>query len=724
MRIEDLPTGDAKAPVELPHFPARWQAFVWRNWGLVPTTRIAGVLGCSETEIRQAAEAMGLPSNPIVNPKWLSHGYLTLIRNNWHLLSYGQLLKLLDWTPEKMAYTLKEEDFFWIKLGSLKPECPELKYEALTSEQQAATVRLRESLRRHIPAEEMAYVEPPFAFADQFAARPKVDGKARFDFNFIHSYSASCGDVLGNAETLDPIPENLLAQYASMGIKGIWMHALLYLLNPIPGAEEYSAGHEKRLANLKRIVDRCARYGIKVYLYLNEPRCMPMAFYEKKPHWGGLEVPDLQTKTVCTTRSPEPLQWLEDSMRKLFREARGLGGVFCITMSENPTNCHYKTHHDQCPSCRNVPPEKIIADVVAAMERGMHASDPEAKMIAYDWAWKRAENDIDNVPFKCAVLDRLPRNVYICSVSEWGLHTKIGGVEQDLVDYSISQVGPSEESLSVWAYARKLGIPITAKVQINNSWELSAVPSIPVPYLVDEHLTKLKKAGVSGLMLSWTLGGFPGGNLELLDASPEEIAASKFHPALAEKVCRAWRQFSEAFRQFPFNMETIYCGPMNYGPMNLLHLKPTGYAASMIGFPYDHLAGWRNMYPEEVFRDQFRKLTEGWKQGLDTLTAAEPDVKEEEQSDFRELQILAEASYCHLRSTYLQICFIMARDHGFDRQVMIRCAREEIELAMKLHAIVRCDSRIGFEASNHYYYTLNDLREKIISCEQILRELA
>ena len=162
---------------------------------------------------------------------------------------------------------------------------------------------------------------------------------------------------------------------------------------------------------------------------------------------------------------------------------------------------------------------------------------------------------------------------------------------------------------------------------------------------------------------------------------------------------------------------------MNYGPMNLLHRKPTGYAASMIGFPYDHLAGWRNMYPEEVFRDQFRKLTEGWKQGLDTLTAAAPDVKQEEQSDFREIQILAEASYCHLRSTYLQICFTMARDHGFDRQVMIRCAREEIELAEKLHAIVRRDSRIGFEASNHYYYTLNDLREKIVSCEQILSEL-
>ncbi|MBQ7206922.1 MAG: hypothetical protein IJS01_03895, partial [Lentisphaeria bacterium] len=52
-----------------------------------------------------------------------------------------------------------------------------------------------------------------------------------------------------------------------------------------------------------------------------------------------------------------------------------------------------------------------------------------------------------------------------------------------------------------------------------------------------------------------------------------------------------------------------------------------------------------------------------------------------------------------------------------------KCAEEEIVLAKRLHELVRCDSRIGFEASNHYFYSLNDLKEKIISCAEILREL-
>ena len=723
MKTEELPTGTPKPPVEYPHFPTRWQAFVWRNWELVPPARIAAVLRCSENDVLDAAAGMGLISNPQVNPKWLSHGYLTLIRNNWHLLPYAQLLELLDWTPEKMAYTLKEEDFFWTKVGTIKPDCPVLKFEPLTPEQQKATGILRQILRKYFPADRMEYLEAPFAFADQFAPRPRVADKDRFEFNYIHSYAASCGDVLGNAETLDPVPENLLSQYASMGIKGVWMHAILYLLNPIPGAEEYSVDAEKRMENLKRIVSRCAKYGIKVYLYLNEPRCMPLSFYEKKPHWGGIDVPTNHTKTICTTRSPEPLQWLERTMKRLFTEVRGLGGVFCITMSENPTNCHYGTRHEDCPSCKNVLPEKIIADVITAMERGMHAADPEAKMIAYDWAWHRHADDQDNTEFKCRVLDLLPRSVYVCSVSEWGMNTEIGGVKQYLRDYSISQVGPSPETQATWAHAREIGIPITAKVQINNSWELSAVPYIPVPYLVEEHLNNLRKAGVSGLMLSWTLGGFPGGNLDLLKASPEEIAAAKYHPTLAEKVCRAWKLLSEAFRKFPFNISVLYFGPMNYGPMTLFHLKPTGYDATMIGFPYDDLKKWRGPYPEDILENQFRLVTEGWKQGLEVLDAAESEVQPKEQAEFAELRTVAEAAYCHLRSTYLQIRFVRARDNGFDKKIMAECVREEMELTLKLHDIVRRDSRIGFEASNHYYYSLNDLREKVVSCARILEKL-
>ena len=53
------------------------------------------------------------------------------------------------------------------------------------------------------------------------------------------------------------------------------------------------------------------------------------------------------------------------------------------------------------------------------MERGMHASAPNAKLLVYDWAWRRNLSDPNNIDFKKAVLDRLPRNVYVTTVSEW-----------------------------------------------------------------------------------------------------------------------------------------------------------------------------------------------------------------------------------------------------------------------------------------------------------------
>jgi hypothetical protein len=94
------------------------------------------------------------------------------------------------------------------------------------------------------------------------------------------------------------------------------MHAVLYLLEPIPGAEEFSAGWEKRMENLKRVSDTCEKHGLKLYLYLNEPRTMPDAFYDKKPEWRGIK--SLSGIANCISRTPEVLHWLEHACGDLF----------------------------------------------------------------------------------------------------------------------------------------------------------------------------------------------------------------------------------------------------------------------------------------------------------------------------------------------------------------------------------------------------------------------
>ena len=101
------------------------------------------------------------------------------------------------------------------------------------------------------------------------------------------------------------------------------------------------------------------------------------------------------------------------------------------------------------------------------------------------------------------------------SVSEWDLPIERGGVRTTVGEYSISSVGPGPQAVGNWKSAQAAGLKTVAKVQVNNSWELSTVPYLPVMDLVAEHCRNLASAGVDGTMLSWSLGGYPSPNLEI-----------------------------------------------------------------------------------------------------------------------------------------------------------------------------------------------------------------
>lgn len=249
-----LPTGSAPPALDFPHFPDRAHAFVWRNWNVVPTDRIAKVLGASEANVRDMAQAMGLPPEERVTERFLQRSYITIIRRNWHLLPYEQLLQLLDWTPQHLADTLREDDFLFIKLGSLKPRCDRLKYappDEATRRREAEIKRIVES---EFGAEMKKPAEPRFAFLDAFE-QPVPDAPAptqapQGGLRFIYSYFAVFGDPLSNP-ALDPYPDALLQQLAAESVNGVWLHTVLRDLAPSQDFPEFGAGHEQRLAELE-----------------------------------------------------------------------------------------------------------------------------------------------------------------------------------------------------------------------------------------------------------------------------------------------------------------------------------------------------------------------------------------------------------------------------------------------------------------------------------------
>ncbi len=740
LRLEDLPRGGAPKALDLPHFPDRLHAFVWRNWPLVPADRMARVLGAEPAEVVRLGLAMGLGDQPPISRDQLRRTSLTIIRRNWHLLPYGQLLELLEWTPEQMAFTLREDDFFYIKLGSLKPQCVPIRYAPPTPEIRAWQGRLAALAREYFPRGLGHPEEPLFGFLPALSTPPATAARpvpGRFSPRFCYSYFALYGDPLLDP-SLDPYPDGYLAQLAASGVDGVWLQGLLARLAPFPWDPAQSAGAEVRLANLRQLVQRARRHGIGIYLYLNEPRALPLAFFQGRPELRG--VTEGAYAALCISQ-PEVRRYLADSAATICGAVPDLAGLFTISGSENLTHCWSHGGGAQCPRCGRRLPAEVIAEANTALYEGIARSGARTRLLVWDWGWP--EDAVEGV------IQRLPAEVALMSVSEWSIPIQRGGVAKTVGEYSISTIGPGPRATRHWDLARRRGLKTIAKIQANNTWELSAVPYIPAVENVAIHAANLCQARVDGLMLGWTLGGHPSPNLEVVAETaqaaaagplppPEEILARvarrRFGGQLAPAVVAAWRRFSRAFSEFPFDGALVYNAPLQCGPANLLWAEPSGYAATMVGFPYDDLHAWCGGYPPEVFISQFEKVAGGFEEALAELEKAGSGESRAAEARFqRELQRelgVARAAAIHFRSTANQARFIRLRQklaactQAVAGQALIAqvedLLRRETGLARQLLELQARDSRLGFEASNQYYYVSVDLAEKIVNCRHLL----
>jgi hypothetical protein len=736
-----LPVGSSPKALETPHFPDRLHTYVWRNWNAVPSEKIAKVVGATQDDVRAIAESMGLPKETdAAELAQIRHrGYISIIKRNWHLLPYEQLLELLDMTPQQLADTLREDDFLWIKLGNMKPKVDALKYAPPTPAAKKRAVEIKKIVEETFGDEWAKPAEPRFAFVKKLSAM-STGGERKpapqEGLRFIYSYFAVYGDPLMD-ETLDPFPDGLLQRLADEGVNGVWLHVVLRQLAP-GGSDfpEFGEGHEKRLATLKKLTERAKRFGISVYLYMNEPRAMPIAFFDKRPEMKG--VVEEGHAAPCTS-DPRVRKWMGDSLAYVFKTVPDLGGVFTITASENLTSCASHMHKDQCPRCKTSPADTIVAQVNNTIAEGVHRSSRNAKVIVWDWVWPDEWVE--------PVTNALPDWVYFMSVSEWSQPFKRGPISSKTIEYSISVVGPGPRATRNWAIAKKAGLKTVAKVQLNNSWELSAVPYIPAMDLVAEHCANLAQAGIDGMMLSWSLGGYPSPNLEIAhrmsgsknpdkNAVLDAIAKERFGDEGAPQARRAWTMFSDAFREFPYNGNMgLYVNPSQLGPANPLYRNQTGYWATMVGIPYDDLNRWRELYPAEAYAMQFEKVATGWKKGLPELEQAVKLAPPERREDVQADLTFARAVELHYRSVANQIRYVMARDAMFAKNAVPanrpkhvatvrRVASDEIAAARELFTLTRADSRVGYEASNHYYYLPQDLVEKVINCRDVLDRYA
>lgn len=689
-------------------FPAAWQNVLFINYGKVADSVLADVLKTDIRTIRREAERLGL-EKICFNVEWKGKGYISLIRNNWHFLSVSQTAKLIGVSSEELEKILIDDDFLFIKLGSVKPDTGETVYSPLSE----ADVKRTEEIAANVRREFIPYERKPFDF--KIAERSGKISRGAGGERVLYNYNALYGDALLEGK-FDNYSEEYLRELAANGVTGLWLSGQLSYLSADPFAAAPDDRYILRRRNLNKLCGRCAKYGIKIFLYLNEPRARETKFVPQ----------DLRGHTergfssLCLEHA-DTCGYLSSAVEDLCRNVPSLGGLITITMSENLTHCRSLAGCN-CAKCRNIPPQRLAAKVNNLIAEGVRRAGSSAKVIANLWGWSSFMGWTDEMV--CEGIALLDNDIEVMVVSEYGKKIEKGGVPSQVIDYSLSNVGPSESSKKIMEYAVSSGRTVWAKIQVNNSWECSSVPFLPVYALVAEHADNLDKLGVENFMLSWTLGGYPSFGLRLIDKKyrGKRGLARFFAEGFGKNAAvveNATNKLCEAMREFPFSLNVLYFAPHTMGGGEFWTTEKISSKATMVGFSYDDIDFYSIPFGSSVYVLQMEKLTEGFRSACELLNGI--DGGEQLLAD---VKLFSEVTYLHYRSALNHARFTLEKRRNFpDKEKALSIVADEMEAVRRLYALQSRDARIGFEASNQYYYNENTLLAKLVCLGGIAKKI-
>lgn len=562
------------------------------------------------------------------------------------------------------------------------------------------------------------------------------------------------GDEL--MDDIDYYPNEYLSRLAHEGVNGLWVtvsskdgneHSVgfsdLVSTEITPAA---GVGGERRLAKLRQIVDKCLRYGIRIYMKTMEPHVRFEAddpMLKKFPDLTG----SLRGKYYYLCASGEPGQrYLYQAVNKIFTAVPELGGIINISHGELYTTCLSALPATgggkiTCPRCSKMPPWQILHHSLSAMQNGMKAAEPNGELISWlympqpQFQTKGAPTTLADWVYDIPLYT--PEGVILQFNFESGVKKTVFGKEMIGGDYWLSAPGPSERFEKIASDAVKAGTQVSAKIQTSVSHEVATVPYVPVPSLIYRKFTAMRKLGVSHTMLSWIMGSYPGLMVKAAEqlsfgAYPDEgeflkqLAAYYWRKEDVSKVVEAWQHFSRGYENYPLTNIFQYLGPMHDGPVWPLLLTPRDAPLS----PTYQLGSRNTFLPwppsgdriGESFTDILsldemvtlcKRMTDAWEEGLVVINGLSPKYQGNNE---RLLDIgVAQALGIQFRSGYNILRFYQLREKMFRMEGLGRLAllnelkgivEEEIQQSGRLAVLSRNDSRLGFhpEAEGYKYF--------------------
>ena len=456
------------------------------------------------------------------------------------------------------------------------------------------------------------------------------------------------GDEL--LDDVDYYSDGYLSRLAAAGTNGLWIYTSFAQLVNSPYVTQKDENCERRMEKLARVVAKCKRYGVRVYIFAIEPHGLTRDELEGNRHLLGAA--PTGRYPLCP-RIDEVREHVLYCTEYIFRTIPDLAGFIDITTGERPTTCASIGTYKSCPRCGKFSRGENLAYSVDLIKEGIRRAGTGAEFISWTYGHKFwAEDDI------LEYVEKMPSDVITMqNFEELGINRQLGKPRL-ACDYWLSYVGPSDLFSMTARVAKKAGKRIYAKMQVCSSHEISTVPYIPAPGILFDKYGAARELGVTGIMECWYFGNYPSlmnrasTELSYIESFEDkhaflvELASRLYGRSRAEEVASAWEAFEEGYLNYPTNIMFSYYGPMHDSVVWELSPIPKNLPLSRTWMLLDRPDGDR--IGECLFKGHTldevitlsERMCEGWSKGISLLPL---DVDDEHMTCVRATGLLFES---------------------------------------------------------------------------------
>ncbi len=578
--------------------------------------------------------------------------------------------------------------------------------------------------------EEMTKREGAFLPLGTVERKPYIKTRMTRGFFSPTNRAPKFGDEL--LDDVEYYPDEYLNRLAHNGTNGLWIYTSFRALIDMPQFKQNKEEVARRIEKLRRVVARCARYGVKVFIFAIEPHGLKDEEAATHPELLGGGVSN-GWHAICLRR-PAAQEYVIGAVEKLFRTVPDLGGYISITAGERTTTCPSVASYVHCPRCSKFSRGENLAFGVDIIKEGIRRAGTGAEFISWTyghryWTEESVRDYVKNAPTDV----RLMQNF-----EDGGINMQLGK-PRIAWDYWLSYVGPCDKFKVTAEEAKKRGCEMWAKMQVCNSHELATVPYIPAPGILYDKYKIARELGTTGIMECWYFGNYPSqmsrasGALSFLDSfeSKEaflyEFAARMYGESRAPAILAAWNAFEAGYKNYPTNVMFNYYGPMHDGVVWKLQLLPKNNPLSRTWLLPDVPDGDR--IGECLFRghtlDEAITLSErivsNWTEGLSHLDLSEDD---EFSTLAHALGILFSSGLNILKFYRLRAALGKGEVNATENFLAMReIVLAEIKNSKAMVELCGMDSRLGYHSeAEGFKFFPEKLLDRVLWLEKLLSE--